>query len=178
MVSLVPATLVLGGQGSGHGRYAVSLLAGQDAATVATLGEEEPAPGNDTAAWPDHWSPTPTDDLARTILRARNAVLVPDLTAWVRQLLERADASSDTGRALHTVAGAADELVTLCLGVPFDVVLVSTDAGGAPDAGTDEGRTLHLAVAQANRLIGAALPHVVLVVGGRALDLSDSPRVH
>ncbi|WP_265444141.1 bifunctional adenosylcobinamide kinase/adenosylcobinamide-phosphate guanylyltransferase [Flexivirga meconopsidis] len=178
MVSFVPATLVLGGEGSGRGRYAVSLLRDQAAATVAVPSPEEASPDRDpSAGWPDSWTVTGTNDLSRTILRARHPVLVDDLTAWVALLLDRADAWSDPERALAAVTDAADELVTVCLGVPFDVVLLSTDVGSIPLPRNETRRKLQRTVAEANRLIGAALPHVVLVTGGRALDLSDSPRV-
>ena len=171
----MPATLVLGGEGSGHRQYAAKLLADQGTVTIVTptVDQHEEFSVPSPVAQHDgerRWNAVHTHDLTHTLLRSRHPVLVNDLIDWVSARL----GSADEEQALSALTDAAHELATLCLGVPFDVVLISTEPGLA--SSKQDRRRLQQAIGRTNAIVGALLPRVVLVTAGRAVDIGGSPQ--
>lgn len=170
------ATLVLGGVHSGKARYAVGLLPKDDPVTLI-VPTPKAGDGSEAVTALSHWTRIDTDDVTRTILRGRTPVIVDRLTPWAISLIDAADARDDLTKALDVVTGAGEELAALCLGVPYDVVLIGDEFNAAPSSGKSKDHVLQAAVGRLNQVVGAELPRVVLVSGGRALDLSDAPKV-
>lgn len=148
-------TLVLGGPHSGRTRHAEALLAASPAVTRLATAQ--------------------TPELARALLAARQPVLVDDLAAWLRGVLDADDLWRHAERARLVVDERLDEVIVTLRGLPFDVVVVSTEAHAVrlPDVPSEE---LYVdLLARVNQRLSAAASHVHAIVAGRVLDLSAAP---
>lgn len=145
------STLVIGAERRESLRYARTLLDGQDGVQVL--------------------SPEPGERLAHALIMSRTPVLVDSIDAWV------AGTMAASGSGVEALDDRLDELVTLWLGLPVDVVAVTRDPGWLGADATPDDVHLHRAVSVVNRRLGRASSRVHLLMAGRVVDLSDAPRV-
>lgn len=178
-------TLVLGGVRSGKSRHAESLLRGRSGVTYVATG---PTPGPDDPEWqariaehqarrPGDWTTVETTNLPMALMRARGPVLVECLATWVTAIIDEASGWDDYDASSDLVARKVEELAATAAVLPQDVVLVSNETGMGVVPPTASGRLFRDALGHANARVGAMAERVHLVVAGRVLDLSSSPRV-
>ena len=179
-------TLVLGGTRSGKSRHAEDLLREHERVTfVATRPAPDPDADPELSARvqmhqerrPAGWRTEETRDLTRALLGSRNPVLIDCVGAWLRGQLDDHDLWEDAAGAKALIDGLSDELAVAAQALPFEVVLVSEDAG--PLSWSDEPRDRLFAslLADVNCRLSAAANGVHVVMAGRVLDLSSAPVV-
>lgn len=179
----VTTTLVLAGVHTPIDRYAGS-LAPRDgvrllrpnpsspddlgAALVDALAPGVPQPSQE-------WVVEATDDLVRSILYSRGPVVVDNLPAWVAARLTNAQLWSQPDDARQAITDATLELAALLAALPFDAVVLSREPALMDAASAPVDRTLQDAVALANTILANHTERGVLLIGGRAVDLSTFP---
>ncbi|YAL84423.1 bifunctional adenosylcobinamide kinase/adenosylcobinamide-phosphate guanylyltransferase [Dermacoccaceae bacterium W4C1] len=180
---MTSTTLVLGGTRSGKSRYGRSLLGRHAEVTVVIPGqghgEDSVGAGEatDVEGLPEGWKAVRAVDVTRAILHARSPVLIDSLDAWVPTLIEDAGLWEEPEAALKLVEERAQELAALWAWAPYDAVAVCSEIGWGlvPDNPREQ---LH---AHAAELLGAVVSgvssRVELLVAGRILNLTDSPRL-
>lgn len=197
----MPTTLVLGGPRSGKTRHAVSLLRDRDRVTYVATGDRgllSPTQGGQTPGQqalgaprttrlPASWETVRTGELTRTLLSARQPVLIDSLTGWVRSQLDTQGLWDDPVGARETICSLVAELAVAAAAVPFQVVLVGQDLSTAiaPPLGDQppqlpdhpHHRLLVELNAETNTELSAACRQVHVVIAGRVLDLSNAPLV-
>jgi adenosylcobinamide kinase / adenosylcobinamide-phosphate guanylyltransferase len=167
----MPATLVLGGPGSGRTRHALSLLRDHDQATYVVTGTDE---AQDV---PSAWGTVRTVELTRTLLSARRPVLIDCLTGWIRAHLAGQDLWDDPVQAREAVRPLLAELVVAARAVPVHVVLVGQELVTASPPEDPRQRLLVELSAEVNAQLSAACSTLHVVIAGRVLDLSGAPIV-
>lgn len=181
------AVLVLGGVRSGKSAYAESLLADRDPVTYVAPGH---APSGDDAEWlarvaahrsrrPAHWTTREGGDVPALVsaVRPREALLLDCLGTWLARLVDDADAwrRPDAARALvESESARLARALAECAG---DVVVVSNEVGLGVVPASASGRLFRDLLGVLNRVTADASAHVALVVAGRVLDLSNTPRL-
>lgn len=184
--TLVPVTttLVLAGVHTPVSRYAESLLPGDGTRVLRPVADgADPAlsptistvtaPALDST--PQGWVAEDSTDLVRSILYSRNAVAVDNLPAWVTGKITAADAWEAPEKAAAVVTDASLELAALLSALPYDAVVISCELGLMVAADTPIDRALQDALGQANTVLSNHLSRAVLLLGGRAVDLSAFP---
>ncbi len=178
------STLVIGT--SGTQRHAESLLARHPRVTALVTSAAPDPEGDptghrraeaDLARRPDSWQTVHTTDLTHALIMTRQPVLIDSLGDWVVGRLDSLDAWSEPERAIAEIEGTLDELVALWVGLPFDVVAVTSDSDLGMVPAEPAARTFREVLGHLNARVGAASSHVHLVTAGRVLDLSDAPRL-
>ncbi|MFC6713509.1 bifunctional adenosylcobinamide kinase/adenosylcobinamide-phosphate guanylyltransferase [Branchiibius cervicis] len=177
-------TLVLAGVHTPVSRYAESLLTGDGTRVLRPLADEADPALSDTistvtepafASPPEGWVTEESNDLVRSILYARGAVLVDNLAAWVAGKITAANAWDAPEKANAAVTDATLELAALLSALPYDAVVISRELGLMVAAGAPVDRTLQDALGLANTVLSNHLSRAVLLMGGRAVDLSAFP---
>lgn len=179
--------LVLGGVRSGKSAYAESLLRDRHRVSYLAPGH---APTGDDPEWlariaahrqrrPGHWSTREGGDVPAYVAAARpgEAVLLDCLGTWLARLVDDADAWSraDDARALvECESGRLAQALGDCAG---DVVVVSNEVGLGVVPATSSGRLFRDLLGVVNRVVADTCGHLTLVVTGRVLDLSGTPRL-
>jgi adenosylcobinamide kinase / adenosylcobinamide-phosphate guanylyltransferase len=162
-------TLVLGGTRSGKSEWAEQ-LAGRGAAPVtyvATAAVEDPGfrarVEAHRARRPATWTTVETgEDLAATVRRLPGTVVVDSLGAWIAGSLDDEPDVDDLCDALAGRAGTT--------------IVVSEEVGLGVHPATAVGLRFADVLGDCNCRVAAVADRVVLVIAGRALDLSDLPR--
>lgn len=152
-------TLVLGGARSGKSAVA-ERRAGDGAVTYVATGRAEDMPERvaaHRARRPAHWSTLETLDVVGA-LSEPGPMLVDSLTAWVAA----ADGFSVDAEALCRALAEHEG----------DVVVVSDEVGLGVHPSTEVGRLFRDALGVVNQAVAAVADEVLLVVAGRALQLS------
>ena len=183
----MPLVLVTGGIRSGKSEVA-ERLAGEGGAPVtyvATGTASDPEMGErierHRARRPAGWRTVETGDPAAALTGvSEGTVLLDSLGGWVARLLHEhgllGDAPVDE-LALANLRARVRALAEAAAGRPGLTVVVTEEAGLGPvpgDAGTR--RWLDLA-AEAAQLVGGAADRALLVVAGRALELTEPERL-
>jgi adenosylcobinamide kinase / adenosylcobinamide-phosphate guanylyltransferase len=181
-------TLVVGGARSGKSHVAERLLAGHADVTYVATG---PSPSDEDAEWaervrrhrqrrPPHWTTVETTELASVLRRATTPVLVDCLGTWLTSVLDDvgAWASDDLGAAeplwRKRFTDRVDELVDAWHTVRVPVVAVSNEVGSGVVPATASGRLFHDELGRLATRLSLASERVLLVVAGRAVDLSGT----
>lgn len=173
-------TLVLGGARSGKSAYAEHLLADETEVVYVATGQP---PTDSDPDWAErvrehrqrrsrHWHTVETLDVASAVRTADTPVLVDCLATWFARICDETGAWHDTDgwrdRTEATIADLVDALHT----APTPVVLVSNEVGSGIVPSTPAGRLFRDELGLLNRRVADATDAVVLVVAGRALELS------
>jgi adenosylcobinamide kinase/adenosylcobinamide-phosphate guanylyltransferase len=180
----VTVTLVTGGVRSGKSRYAEALLRRAAQVTYVATGA---VPDGDSA-WADRvarhrqgrpsgWSTRESLDLPPLLAAASGPVLVDCLGTWLTGLVDRAGLWDDHAAAAGLVAAERDTLIGALRACPHDVVLVTNEVGFSLVADTPSGRFFQDELGRVNASVADVADRVVLVVAGRVLDLTGTPRV-
>ena len=177
-------TLVLAGVHAPVSRYAESLLAGDGTRVLRPVADgADPALSDtlSTIAAPvfdsplEGWVSEESTDLVRSILYSRSAVVVDNLATWVAGKLTAADAWEAPEKATAAVTDATLELAALLSALPYDAVVISRELGLMVAAEAPADRALQDALGLANTVLSNHLSRTVLLLGGRAVDLSTFP---
>ncbi|MPY79288.1 MAG: bifunctional adenosylcobinamide kinase/adenosylcobinamide-phosphate guanylyltransferase [Actinophytocola sp.] len=173
-------TLVLGGARSGKSQYAEHLLA--DETDVVYIATGSP-PTESDPEWAErvrahrqrrsrHWRTVETLDIASVLRSADTPVLVDCLATWFARICDETGAWHDADgwrdRTEATIADLLDALRT----TSAPVVLVSNEVGSGIVPSNPAGRLFRDELGLLNRRVADATDAVVLVVAGRALELS------
>lgn len=173
-------TLVLGGARSGKSQYAEHLFADETEAIYVATGHP---PNESDPEWAErvrahrqrrsrHWRTVETLDIANVVRSADAPVLVDCLATWFARLCDETGAWHDAdGWRDRTEATIAD-LVDALRSTSIPVVLVSNEVGSGIVPSTPAGRLFRDELGLLNRRVADATDAVVLVVAGRALELS------
>lgn len=178
-------TLVLGGVRSGKSRYAESLLSAYPTVTYVAPG---PVPDGSDPEWaerisahrasrPAGWSTNETVDVVEAIGAAGHALLIDCLSTWLTRLVDDIVAWQDPRRAASHLERETKRLTDSLDAATVEIVLVSNEVGMSVVPGTSSGRMFRDELGRLNAAVSACSDHVVLVVAGRVLDLSDCPLV-
>ncbi len=178
------ATLVLGGPCSGRSRHAEALLARHPQVTFVTT-HAHPDPEADPELServrlqqerrPAGWRTVETLDLTRALLGSRHPVVIDDLGGWLRGVLGPHPVTEGLEEVRSRVEERLDELSVALRAVPFDVVTVSHDPS-SPRLPEDPAERLYAELlSRVNQRVSAASARVLVIVGGRVVDLSDAP---
>jgi adenosylcobinamide kinase/adenosylcobinamide-phosphate guanylyltransferase len=180
-------TLVLGGVRSGKSHVAERLLAGVASVTYVATG---PVPSPDDPEWtervrlhrerrPTGWTTVESTDLAGELRRATTPVIVDCLGTWLTSVLDDLgawDAPGDTEALWRKrFDQVIDELVEAWHAVRVPVVAVTNEVGAGVVPATASGRLFRDELGRLNTRLSLASERVLLVVAGRAIDVS-SPR--
>jgi adenosylcobinamide kinase/adenosylcobinamide-phosphate guanylyltransferase len=182
-------TLVVGGARSGKSHVAERLLAGHPVVTYVATG---PAPSDRDPEWaqrvrshrqrrPPHWTTVETTDLVSVLRRATTPVLVDCLGTWLTAVLDDVGAWND-GPGLSGGAQPwrprfdqeVDELVEAWHTARVPVVAVSNEVGSGVVPATASGRLFRDELGRLATRLSLASERVLLVVAGRAIDVSGS----
>lgn len=181
---IVTTTLVLAGVHTPVSRYAESLLPGDGTRVLRPVADgAEPALSTTIStvtspalvSLPEGWVTEESADLVRSILYSRSAVAVDNLPAWVTGKITAADAWDAPEKAASAVTDAALELAALLSALPYDAVVISRELGLMVAADTPIDRALQDALGQASTVLSNHLSRAVLLLGGRAVDVSSFP---
>ncbi|KYH44008.1 hypothetical protein AZH51_04490 [Branchiibius sp. NY16-3462-2] len=165
-------------------RYAESLLSGDGTRVLRPLADGANPALSDTISTvtapvfdspPEGWVTEESTDLVRSILYSRSAVVVDNLAAWVAAKITAADAWEAPQKATAAVTDATLELAALLSALPYDAVVISRELGLMVAADSPVDRALQDALGQANTVLSNHLSRAVLLLGGRAVDLSAFP---
>ena len=178
-------TLVLGGARSGKSRYAESLLRSHPKVSYVAPG---PVPDGSDPAWaerislhqarrPAQWTTLETTDLATAIRAADHPVLIDCLSTWLTRLIDDIDAWQDRERAASHLEKETARLLDALSSATVEIVLVTNEVGCSVVPSTASGRMFRDDLGRLNAAVSGKCDHVVLVVAGRVLDLSDCPVV-
>ncbi|NHN55973.1 hypothetical protein G9U51_09315 [Calidifontibacter sp. DB0510] len=173
-------TLVLGGDSRSTLQHARTLLGAQPALVVQPRAEGTPdlrflrRPTGDV---PKEWPVAQELDVTRTILRARQPVLVDNIPGWVAAQLTTAGAWGDRDRAAQIVDNAAHEFAALWNAAPYPAVALTDDLDVQGPGESPEARLLQEMVGRANGILAAVSTNVHWLVVGRVVDLSNAPLV-
>ena len=128
---------------------------------------------------PAHWATHEGGDVAALVASAdtAEALLLDCLGTWVTRLVDEAGAWDDPDAAHRCVEVQSARLVSALRGARADVVVVSNEVGLGVVPATRSGRLFRDLLGRTNRAVADACTHVALVVAGRVLDLSHSPRI-
>lgn len=177
-------TLVVGGARSGKSRIAEQLLAGHQAVTYVATG---PLATGDDPEWaervrrhrerrPEHWATVETSDLAVALRTATTPLLVECLGTWLAAALDRVGAwvEDDEAESMWRKRFTADvdDLVEAWHSVSVPVVLVSNEVGSGVVPATASGRLFRDELGRLTTRLSLASERVLLVVAGRAVDLT------
>lgn len=180
----VTTTLVLAGVHTPVSRYAESLLPDDGTRVLRPVADDADAALSDTISTviesaftspSQAWTTEESTDLVRSVLYARGAVLVDNLATWVAARITAADAWGAPEKATAAVTDAALELAALLSALPYDVVVISRELGLMVAAASPIDRALQDALGLANTVLSNHLGRTVLLLGGRAVDLSSFP---
>ncbi|QTI67609.1 nicotinate-nucleotide--dimethylbenzimidazole phosphoribosyltransferase [Gordonia polyisoprenivorans] len=175
-------TLVLGGVRSGKSAHGEQLLREAASVRYVATGPTLTTDAEWTARVEKHrqrrdprYTTVETSDLASE-LRAdpHTTTLVDDLGNWLAAGLDATGAWSATATVDRSAENA--ELCSAIAGFTGDLVLISPEVGLAPVAPTPAGRLFQDQLGALNEAVAAVCDHVVLVVAGRVIDLTDAPR--
>ncbi|WHU48990.1 nicotinate-nucleotide--dimethylbenzimidazole phosphoribosyltransferase [Gordonia sp. L191] len=175
-------TLVLGGVRSGKSVHGEQLLREAASVRYVATGPTLTTDAEWTARVEKHrqrrdprYTTVETSDLASK-LRAdpHTTTLVDDLGNWLAAGLDATGAWSATAPVDRSAENA--ELCSAIAEFTGDLVLISPEVGLAPVAPTPAGRLFQDQLGALNEAVAAVCDHVVLVVAGRVIDLTDAPR--
>jgi adenosylcobinamide kinase/adenosylcobinamide-phosphate guanylyltransferase len=178
-------TLVLGGARSGKSRYAESLFGSQQNVIYVAPGT---VPDGSDPEWaqrislhkdrrPSQWTTVETSDLATVIEQAEHPVLIDCLSTWVTRLVDDIDGWQDPSRTASHLEAETSRLLDALGSATVEIVLVTSEVGLSIVPDTASGRHFRDDLGRLNAAVSAASDHVVLVVAGRVLDLSECPVV-
>jgi adenosylcobinamide kinase/adenosylcobinamide-phosphate guanylyltransferase len=178
-------TLVLGGARSGKSRYAESLFGSRPNVIYVAPGT---VPDGSDPEWaqrislhkdrrPSQWTTVETSDLAAVIQQAEHPVLIDCLTTWVTRLVDDIDGWQHPSRTASHLEAETSRLLDALGSATVEIVLVTSEVGLSIVPDTASGRHFRDDLGRLNAAVSAASDHVVLVVAGRALDLSGCPVV-
>lgn len=180
-------TLVLGAARNGKSDYAAALMAAHETVTyLATGPKPEEAPDQtwadrveeQRAARPEGWQTVVTTELSQAMIFSRHPVIIDTLSHWVWQMLDRHDLWRSTKGAIARLDEEMEDLLVIYQSLPHDIVAISDEVGWGGEATSGLESTYRDALRHVNNRFSAVSQHVHLLVGGRVLDLSDSPAVH
>lgn len=178
------ATLVLGGLRSGRSRHAEALLARHPQVTfVATHAHPDPEADPELAERvrlqqerrPAGWRTLETLDLTRALLASRHPVVIDDLGGWLQGVLGDDPLAEGLEQVRGRVEERLDELSVALRAVPFEVVTISHDPSGLRLPPDPVERLYAELLSRVNQRVSAASSRVLVVLGGRVLDLSGAP---
>jgi len=178
-------TLVLGGARSGKSRCAENLLRSHPKVTYVAPG---PVPDGSDPEWaerislhqarrPASWSTAETTELAAVVRAARQPVLIDCLATWLTQLINDIDAWQDREAAASHLDTQTAMLLDALGTATVTVIVVTNEVGCSVVPSTSSGRMFRDELGRLNAAVSAASDHVLLVVAGRVLDLSNCPVV-
>jgi len=173
-------TLVLGGSRSGKSAVAERLLAWPPAVTYVATG---PVPDGADPEWADRverhrarrpqgWATQETADLAGVLGATDSALLVDSVGSWLTGVLDGCGAWTDAPGWRAACADRLDELEAAWRRAPGPVVAVSDEVGSGVVPATASGRLFRDLLGELNARLSLAADRVLLVVAGRALELS------
>jgi adenosylcobinamide kinase / adenosylcobinamide-phosphate guanylyltransferase len=178
-------TLVLGGVRSGKSRYAENLL--RDAGPVTYVAPGPVADGTDPdwdariarhqAQRPDHWTTVETSDLVGVLSTATTPVLIDCLGTWLTSVIDELVGWEPSPHREWVLDAAVGELARAWSAAEVDVVAVTNEVGLGVVPPMASGRLFRDELGRLNARVSAVSERVVLVVAGRALDLSGAPVV-
>ncbi len=175
-------TLVLGGVRSGKSTTAERLFAADAQVTYVATGY----PADDDPEWagrvarhqarrPAHWTTLETTDVGAALRAADGPVIIDCLGMWLTAVLTQCGAWEQAPHWEEAVEGHLDALVEAWHAVRVPVVAVSNEVGAGVVPATWSGRLFRDQLGRLNTRLAAASERVLLVVAGRALDLTASP---
>jgi adenosylcobinamide kinase/adenosylcobinamide-phosphate guanylyltransferase len=180
-------TLVLGGGRSGKSHAAERLLAAAPSVTYVATG---PLPSPNDPEWADrvqrhrerrpaHWTTVETTDLVSVLRRATTPVLIECLGTWLASVFDDVGAWDHDPDDAETpwrkrFDDALGELVEAWHAAAVPVVAVSNEVGSGVVPATASGRLFADELGRLNTRLSLASERVLLVVAGRAIDVSGS----
>ncbi len=164
-------TLVLGAAHQDRSTYAAGLCGAVPPVRYRVTG---PGP-SDTSA--DTRRPIPADQLAQSLIGSRHPVVIETVTDWVWQLLEQHDLWSDPTGAIQALDPVLDEVLVAYSSLPHDVVAVSEEVGWVAAPPTGHEQTHREVLTHVNHRFSAHSDRVHLIIGGRMVDLSQTPSI-
>jgi adenosylcobinamide kinase/adenosylcobinamide-phosphate guanylyltransferase len=176
-------TLVLGGVRSGKSAVAEQLLAAEPHVTYVATGTP---PDGDDAEWaervarhradrPEHWTTLETTDLAAALRTAATPLVVDCLGTWLTRVLDDVGAWDEQPGWRSRLDRRVDDLVDAWHAVGVPVVAVSNEVGAGVVPATWAGRVFRDELGRLNTRLSSASESVLLVVAGRAVDLTALP---
>lgn len=178
-------TLLLGGARSGKSHHAESLLAAHPDVTYIATGGTRP----DDPEWELRvaahrarrqvtWSTVESTDAIAVLSGADRPCLIDCLALWLTAQLDDLDAWQrwESGERDAVISDARLRIDDLCAAVarhPRDVVVVSNEVGMGIVPATPAGRLFRDLLGIANIAMADACDRTLLVVAGRAIDLTE-----
>lgn len=171
--------LVLGGVRSGKSRHAERLVAHYPhlvyVAPGLPAGDDDPEWAARVAAHqarrPSHWKTVETTDLAGTLRKATEPLLIDCLGTWLSRVLEDVGAWQQKPGWEHRLDDRLEDFLAAWAAARVPVVAVSNEVGSGVVPATSSGRLFRDVLGALNNRVSADADRVVLVVAGRALDL-------
>jgi len=170
--------LVLGGARSGKSERAELRLAGEPDVTYVATGNR----GTDDPDWaarvaahrarrPAWWRTAETTDLADLLARARGALLIDGIGAWLAAVLDECGWDLRDDAARDKLAARLAELVSAWRQARGYVVAVSDETGLGVVPATPAGRLFRDELGRLNQALAAESEEAELIVAGRVLPL-------
>jgi adenosylcobinamide kinase/adenosylcobinamide-phosphate guanylyltransferase len=174
-------TVVLGPTSSGKSAYAEALLAAEPDVDYLPTG---PAPTPDDTDWaarvaghrdrrPGWWRTLESVTALEALAADGPPLLLDSLGTWVSGTLERCGAWDDAPGWEQAFETEVDTVVGAWRQVRRQVVAVGEETGWGVVPATSAGRRFRDALGRVNRRLAAESERVVLVVAGRACDLTE-----
>jgi adenosylcobinamide kinase/adenosylcobinamide-phosphate guanylyltransferase len=173
-------TLVLGGARSGKSTAAERLLGSEPVVTYVATG---PAADGSDPAWaervrrhrerrPADWRTVETADAAAALRSARTPVLLDCLGTWLTGVLTGAGAWEEAPGWQQRAQAGVDDLLAAWRDVRVPVVAVSNEVGSGVVPAHASGIVFRDWLGRLNQAVGDASERVLLVVAGRAVELT------
>ncbi len=171
--------LVLGGVRSGKSRHAERLVARHPHLVYVAPGlpasDDDPEWAARVAAHqarrPAHWKTVETTDLAGTLRKATEPLLIDCLGTWLSRVLDDVGAWREKPGWEHRLDDRLEDFLAAWAAARVPVVAVSNEVGSGVVPATSSGRLFRDVLGALNNRVSADADRVVLVVAGRALDL-------
>ena len=172
--------LVLGGVRSGKSRHAERLVARHPHLTYVAPGLPPSADDSEWAARvaahrarrPAHWRTLETTDLAAALRRASGPLLIDCLGTWLSRVLDEVGAWVQEPGWEQRLDDRLEDFLAAWAAARVPVVAVSNEVGSGVVPATSSGRLFRDVLGALNNRVSADSDRVILVVAGRALDLS------
>ncbi len=180
-------SFVLGGVRSGKSRYAEALLSYRYDVTYLAAGARPADPAADPewaarvafhqASRQKSWTTIETTDLVAQLRAPGGPLLIDCLGTWLTAIIDRAGAWDNPQAAALMAHREGTALLAALQQTTRRVVVVSNEVGLSLVPLTPSGRVFQDELGRLNARVADVSDYVFLVVAGRVLDLSTTPRV-
>ena len=171
--------LVLGGVRSGKSRHAERLVARHPHLVYVAPGlpasDDDPEWAARVAAHqarrPSNWKTVETTDLAGTLRKATEPLLIDCLGTWLSRVLDDVGAWEQKRGWEHRLDDRLEDFLAAWAAARVPVVAVSNEVGSGVVPATSSGRLFRDVLGALNNRVSADADRVQLVIAGRVLDL-------